>query len=240
VSIHKLLSAVSADIGAIGKDRKNAAQGFNYRGIDDLVNAAHPAFVKNGVVVVPKYEQVGQTEERTTGAGKSLYVIRLAGTFTFYAPDGSNVVAGPFIGEGSDSGDKACNKAMSAAFKYALTQTLCIPFMEQDDSDKDTPEPSTRAPARQAPQSAAPTGKKLVELPKWNDPLICGEDNGRHVRAQVESMTKDQAEFAFQYYNAVSNKTGQHQDYVLAGREACKLIREMCEVRFKDARLPPF
>ena len=42
-----------------------------------------------------------------------------------------------------DSGDKASNKAMSAAFKYACFQTFCIPTEEMQDPDAETPPPST-------------------------------------------------------------------------------------------------
>ena len=41
-----------------------------------------------------------------------------------------------------DSGDKASNKAMSAAFKYACFQTFCIPTEEMRDPDAETPPPS--------------------------------------------------------------------------------------------------
>ena len=41
-----------------------------------------------------------------------------------------------------DSGDKATNKAMSIAFKYACFQVFCIPTEEMKDPDSDTPDPS--------------------------------------------------------------------------------------------------
>jgi hypothetical protein len=61
--------------------------------------------------------------------------------YTFYAEDGSSVSA-TVIGEGMDSGDKATNKAMSIAFKYACFQVFCIPTEEMKDPDADTPEES--------------------------------------------------------------------------------------------------
>ena len=42
-----------------------------------------------------------------------------------------------------DSGDKATNKAMSVAFKYACFQVFCIPTEEMRDPDAETPPPST-------------------------------------------------------------------------------------------------
>lgn len=54
--------------------------------------------------------------------------------------DGSYVDA-VTIGEGMDSGDKATNKAMAVAFKYACFQVFCIPTVEMNDPDGDTPDP---------------------------------------------------------------------------------------------------
>ena len=42
------------------------------------------------------------------------------------------------MGEGMDSGDKATNKAMSAAQKYAFFQVFCIPTEEPKDSELDS------------------------------------------------------------------------------------------------------
>ena len=39
-----------------------------------------------------------------------------------------------------DSGDKATNKAMAIAFKYACFQVFCIPTEEMKDPDGETPE----------------------------------------------------------------------------------------------------
>ncbi len=65
--------------------------------------------------------------------------------YTFYAEDGSHIEA-VVVGEGMDSGDKATNKAMSAAFKYACFQVFCIPTEEMKDPDAETPPASEKAP----------------------------------------------------------------------------------------------
>lgn len=56
-----------------------------------------------------------------------------------------------------DSGDKATNKAMAIAFKYACFQTFCIPTEElMDDPDKDSPEvKGKKQPPRKANQEKA-------------------------------------------------------------------------------------
>lgn len=135
-NINTAINGVMAEIGAIGKDKRNQQQNFNYRGIDDVMNALQPALVKHKVYIVPEVlEQV--REERTTAKGGLLLYSILKVKFTFYADDGSSISA-TVIGEGMDSGDKASNKAMSVAFKYACFQIFCIPTEELIDPDAET------------------------------------------------------------------------------------------------------
>ena len=133
MNIFETISAVMSEIGAIGKNDKNQQQGFKYRGIDAVMNALAPALQKYKLFVVP--EVLEQTrEERTTSKGGLLIYSICKIKYTFYAEDGSFVTA-TVIGEGMDSGDKATNKAMSVAFKYACFQTFCIPTEEMVDPD---------------------------------------------------------------------------------------------------------
>ena len=140
-NIFETINAVMAEIGAIGKDSQNKQQGFMYRGVDAVMNALNPAFIKHKLFVTP--EVISQKrEERVTEKGKNLIYSILLVKYTFYAEDGSSVfVIVP--GEGMDSGDKASNKAMSSAFKYACFQVFCIATEEMKDPDAETPPPST-------------------------------------------------------------------------------------------------
>lgn len=130
------------EIGAIGKNKRNSqGQGYMYRGVDDVMNALEPAMEKHGVFVVP--EVLDQTrEERTSKTGGNLLYSICKIRYSFYCEDGSNVQA-TVIGEAMDSGDKATNKAMSVAFKYACFQVFCIPTEEMQDPDATTPPPSS-------------------------------------------------------------------------------------------------
>ncbi len=146
MNIYQAIRDVMNDVGALGKNRKNQQQGFMYRGVDDVMNALQPAFIKHNLFVIP--EVLEQTrEERTTTKGAQLLYSILKVKFTFYADDGSHISA-TVIGEGMDSADKASNKAMSVAFKYACFQVFCIPTEEMVDPDAETP-PSSK-PIRQA------------------------------------------------------------------------------------------
>lgn len=135
--IYGALLGVMDDIGAIGKDKRNTQQGFNYRGVDDVMNVLHPLLVKHGVLTVPTVMEHTR-EQRTTGKGNTILYSIVKLRVDLIAEDGSSVSA-TVIGEGMDSGDKATNKAMSVAYKYAMFQLLCIPTEEMKDPDAENP-----------------------------------------------------------------------------------------------------
>jgi hypothetical protein len=161
--IYELLPLVARDIGAVGKDGKNTQQGYSYRAIDDVLNAAHTALVKHQITAVPQVIEQ-KREERTTGKGTVLIYSVLTVRYNFYAPDGSGVEC-VVVGEGMDSGDKSSNKAMSAAYKYAIGQVFSIPF-DTADSEKDSPEPAPKPAAKPAP--AQPTPPSAADIEAWH------------------------------------------------------------------------
>lgn len=133
--ILRLLNEVSKDIGAIAKAQKNTRQGYVFRGIDDILNGCHDALVKHGVVLAPDFSN---HELRITELkGKFVCHVTLDLDLVFFAPDGSQHSVRT-IGEALDyAGDKATNKAMSIAYKYAMTLGLHLPIEGLDDPDQD-------------------------------------------------------------------------------------------------------
>lgn len=149
VKIYGAINAVMNDMGAIGKDKRNTQQGFNYRGVDDVMNALNPLMVKHRLFCVP--EVLEQTREtRTTSKGGALVYSILKMRYTLIAEDGSSIAA-VVIGEGMDSGDKASNKAMSVAYKYAMFQIFSIPTEEMRDPDAESYETMPYTTASQKP-----------------------------------------------------------------------------------------
>lgn len=138
--IYSAICNAMSEIGAIAKDSKNQKQGYMYRGIDAVYNALQPVLIKHRIFSVPEVLEHKREERRTSSGGNLIYSI-LKVRYIFYTDDGSSVSA-VVIGEGMDLGDKASNKAMSVAYKYACFQILCIPTEEMKDPDADTPEPN--------------------------------------------------------------------------------------------------
>jgi len=137
-NIYGLIPKVMCSIGAIGKERTNSQQNYKFRGIDDLYNAVQAALIEHKVFLVPEVIDIKREEKVSKTGGLLLYTI-LTIKYTFYADDGSFFSA-ITIGEAMDSGDKSCNKAMSAAQKYALLQVFCIPTEELKDTEEETHE----------------------------------------------------------------------------------------------------
>lgn len=148
--IYKKMNEVMAEIGFVGKDQKNVAQGFKFRGIDQFVNTLYPALVKHGVFMTPRCTASSQEIVEVTkkdGGTRIDKHVAIQMEFDFFAEDGSKVTVGPVPAEGLDSGDKATNKALSAALKYALIQTFSIPTEDMAEGDLETPEIGAKAKA---------------------------------------------------------------------------------------------
>ena len=143
-AVYAAISACTAELlGGVAKDRRNSGQNFNFRGIDQFMNAVAPVIARNGLVVLPRVMSKHQ-DERQTARGGSMFYTHLHVEFDFIAvSDGSKATVAT-EGEAMDSADKSTNKAMSAALKYALMQAFMIPTEDMADADAHTPEPSTR------------------------------------------------------------------------------------------------
>ena len=169
MNIYQSITKIMEEVPSIGKTQRNKTQGFMYRGIDDVMNALQPLLAKNKVFIVPEIlEQM--REERTTSKGGNLIYSICKIKYKFYAEDGSSVEA-ITIGEGMDSGDKATNKAMGIAMKYALFQVFCIPTDEMKDPDSETPEQSTKKSNTTDNQISEADAKKVEAMMKemgWN------------------------------------------------------------------------
>lgn len=151
MNIFQALVAAEAAIKNVGKNGKNKFDGYAYRGIDDVMDAVHAAFVEAGVVAIPEVLRKEQVE-RTSRKGELMIHTTLEVKYTFYAGDGTNVSA-TVQGEGMDRGDKSINKAMSGAYKYAMFQVLAIPTAEMIDSETESPEiDKPKKASREAPK----------------------------------------------------------------------------------------
>lgn len=169
--IFSLIPQVMQAVGAIGKDRRNTGQGYNFRGIDDVYNAMQGPMCVAGIFCVPSVLDI-KVDERQSAKGSTLIYTTLTVSHKFYASDGSFVEA-VTVGEAMDSGDKSSNKAMSAAMKYAMLEVFCIPTEDEKDTEYQTHEVQPRQQVSPRPKTLNEAKKELWqyvidEYAKWN------------------------------------------------------------------------
>lgn len=166
MSINEKLVAVTRQIAqeGIGKTRDNTQQGYKFRGVDEVMNAFAPILAKHGLFIRPRFTE-REVAERLTKTGSALFYVTVKGEFDFVDEKGESVTVGPFYGEAMDSADKATNKAMAVAFKYAMFQTFCVPLegVTGGDADLETHEVASELEARSSDYAEAIKGASSPE-----------------------------------------------------------------------------
>src|SRR5574343_467048 len=140
-TVYAKIAAVTGELAKVGisKDRKNDQQGYAFRGIDDVYDALAHLLSANGLCLLPRVKSRTVTE-RVTPKGFVLFYVVLDVDYDIVSADDGSAHTVSVVGEAMDSGDKATNKAMSAAYKYMALQTFCIPTEGDNDADKTTHE----------------------------------------------------------------------------------------------------
>lgn len=160
------MSAVMEKVRGLAKRERNSQQGFNFRGIDAVVNVVGPALREVGAVITPRILTVDQ-HYGTSKSGGTLTGTRVTVEYTWHGPDGSTIV-GAAPGEAFDSGDKGTAKAMSVAYRTYLLQALTLPTDESDPDAQvyDAP-PRTDADHARADLQTLLAANRLA--PSWAD-----------------------------------------------------------------------
>lgn len=154
--IHERISKAMADIGAIPKSERNRQQNYRFRSIDAVLQSFQPVLVKHGLLLsidCTDHRVETRQEAKPQGRGeRSICHATLSMRVTIHASDGSSI-SHTACGEGIDyGGDKATNKAMAAAFKYAMLLGFCVPVEAGEIEDSDRQSSATT-------ESAKPEGK---------------------------------------------------------------------------------
>ena len=140
--IYRKMIEAKRMLGYISKDQVNTGQGFKFRGIDQFQNALKPILDKCGIGIrvetLQNQEQVTEavtTDKQGNVTSKKTKHSRITMKYVFFAEDGSEMFSS-LPAEGVDPGDKGTNKALSAAFKYCMIQSFCVPTEDQEEGDK--------------------------------------------------------------------------------------------------------
>ena len=156
VGVIAAIARVAASVGPVAKSRPGEfgrKGAYNYRGIDDVVNAVNPPWAENQLVLIPTVAWAHPYTIRYKN-GDTVELPTAQITFTVAHADGSYITGGVhFPLEQTDI--KAWGSVMSYALRYWLGQLLLLPTddpsLEPESSTYHAPEAATAtAPPRQA------------------------------------------------------------------------------------------
>lgn len=128
-SIYESLNKVAKDVMFLGKDSQNQAQGFNFRGIDAVMNVFGPSLRKHGVTPIPMVKSIRHGEKPTRNSVAKTVDVEVTYRFANLAGDYLDATV---YAEAFDTGDKATAKAMSVAMRTAFLQVFALPTNEPD------------------------------------------------------------------------------------------------------------
>jgi hypothetical protein len=197
--VYKAINAVQGDLCKTGitKERSNAQQGYKFRGIDDVFNALSPLLAKHGLCVLPRCTS-REVVERVNAKGTALFYVTVCAEFDFVAAEDGSKHTVVTYGEAMDSGDKATNKAMSAAYKYACMQAFSIPTEGDNDADAQTHEVQAAGPNRtlvmkvqRAIAEHVAEERDLGVIEEWDGAKEQGEDFASLVWAGLTTPQRD-------------------------------------------------
>ena len=119
-------------IGPIIKDKTNQEKGVDYASIAAVIIKAREAMIDEKIIIIPiKVEQIVQKGNDIT----------ISMIYRFYDAEANNKGVNEYIdvnipGEGCDKDGWAVYKALSGAYKYAITQTFAIPTVDDAERSK--------------------------------------------------------------------------------------------------------
>lgn len=183
MKVYQAINRVQSALGKVGISKDSQAMGYKFRGIDAVYNHLAPLIGEHGLCILPRMLS-RQCEERVSAQNKALFYVTVEAEFDLVcSEDGSKHTVKTF-GEAMDSGDKATNKAMSAAFKYACFQAFCIPTEGDNDSENETHEVKAKVqpkPKAKSEDDSAVSEKKIAEfeeefLPALREAALGGKE----------------------------------------------------------------
>lgn len=180
-NVFEAITAVMADVAYVKKDGRMTAgpQRYNFVQAEDIVAALRPSMVQHGLCMFPtRIDKVFDETYETQRGGKMNRIVLSVQYVLCHGPSNTNCLVAA-IGEAADSGDKACNKAMTAANKYALRQAFQIETGD-DDPDKHASADQERAtlPAKANVKPAAEEEPNKERYAKAMSKITQARDQG--------------------------------------------------------------
>ena len=193
LGVYQAISSVQMALAKLGieKAQTNKFDKYKFRGIDDIYNALSPLLARNKLCILPRIINRA-CEERKSQKGGALFYVTVNAEFDFVAASDGSTHTVKMIGEAMDRSDKATNKAMSAAYKYACFQTFCIPTEGDNDADFTTHEIQEKSQEPVKKEQPKPKPKQKPQAKKEEKPKEKSKPSN-NTKAKQGSKPKDES-----------------------------------------------
>lgn len=135
VSLAEKIAKANKDIGAIAKDGNNNYQRYSFQSEAAIKAAVQRVISDNKFSIIPNFKVIDREQQKTQKGGINNFVY-VQGTFTI--TDGVETLIGAMPGAGSDTGEKAVQKACTSAQKYFYKQLFNITDKDEDPDTQDS------------------------------------------------------------------------------------------------------
>lgn len=161
-NIHTAILAIMKEVGYVQKERKAAVR-YSLKTEEAILKAIRPVMIAHDVIMLPV--EIADIAPSSYVNHKDTYFneVKFSRGFKFvHVPSGTAETVWVY-GVGNDTGDKAGNKAMTTAKKYALLDTFLIVTGDDPDYEPSPDENSTKKenlwtkPQRDAVMNSAPS-----------------------------------------------------------------------------------
>ena len=142
----KSLATIMADIKPMFKSEQagTGSYGYKFVSVNSMLDIARPKFAEHGIIFYGDVETIDRNYSNTRNGNEQVTVYLHV---RWFLSNGTDEISFRTIGEAADTGDKATNKAYTAAQKQAISKLLMMSGTD-DDSDRDiSPPDEYRAPA---------------------------------------------------------------------------------------------
>lgn len=136
LSLYARLAQAMRAVGYIQKKGRNQAQNYSYASEADVAAEVRVALLDAGLVLVPSLKS-WERGTRPTKSGQATVTFVVL-TYRLVALETGEETSFDMAGEGMDSGDKSCAKAITAAGKYAQLKLLQLATGDDPEADERT------------------------------------------------------------------------------------------------------
>ena len=140
------LAEIMADIKPMFKSEQagSGSYGYKFVSVNSMLDIARPKFAEHGIIFYGDVETIDRNYSNTRNGNEQVTVYLHV---RWFLSNGTDEISFRTIGEAADTGDKATNKAYTAAQKQAVSKLLMMSGTD-DDADRDiSPPDEYRAPA---------------------------------------------------------------------------------------------